>query len=52
MVLVVNYGGAKAPRGVDAGAGDRDGGQVDEEHGKPDWKRGEDLFIRPQRNHR
>ena len=50
MVLVVNDGGAKAPRRVDAGAGDRDGGQVDQEHREPDWERGKDLFI-PQRNH-
>ena len=47
MVLVVNDGGAKAPRRVDAGAGDGDGGQVDQEHREPDWERSKDLFIHP-----
>jgi len=47
MVLVVNDGGAKAPRWVDAGAGDGDGGQVDQEHRESDWERGKDLFIHP-----
>ena len=43
MVLVVNDGGAKAPRRVDAGAGDRDGGQVDHEHGEPDGEGSQNL---------
>lgn len=44
MLPVVNDGSAEAPRRVDAGAGDGDGGQVDQEHREPDWERGKDLF--------
>jgi hypothetical protein len=44
FVLVVDDGGAEAPGGVDAGAGDGDGGQVDHEHGEPDGKRSEHLI--------
>ena len=43
LVLVVDDGGAEAPGGVDAGAGDGDGGQVDHEHGEPDGKRSKHL---------
>ena len=34
--FVVNDGGAEAPSGVDAGSGDGDGGQMDDEHREPD----------------
>ena len=43
LVLVVDDGGAEAPGGVDAGAGDGDGGQVDHEHGEPDGERRQHL---------
>lgn len=43
LVVVVDHGGAQAPGGVDAGAGDGDRGQVDHEHGEPDWKRSKHL---------
>ena len=43
LPAVVHHGGTKASRRVDAGAGDGDGGQVDQEHREPDWQRGEDL---------
>jgi hypothetical protein len=45
LAPVVDDGGAKAPRRVDAGAGDGDGGQVDQEHGEPNRQRGKDLFV-------
>ena len=45
FVAVVDDGGAEAPGGVDAGAGDGDGGQVDQEHGEPDLQRGKDLSM-------
>ena len=44
MVPVVDDGSAKAPCRVDAGAGDGDGGQVDQEHGEPNWEGSKDLF--------
>jgi hypothetical protein len=40
---VEDDGSAKAPRRVDASASDGDGGEVDQEHGEPDWERGKDL---------
>jgi hypothetical protein len=39
LVLVVDDRGSQAPRRVDAGAGDGDGGQVHHEHGEPNWER-------------
>lgn len=44
MVMVVNDGDAQAMVRVDVSAGDGDGGQVDQEHCKPDWEQGKDLF--------
>jgi hypothetical protein len=44
MIPVVDDGGAKAPSRVDAGAGDGDGGKVDQEHREPNWQWGKDLF--------
>jgi len=41
LVLVVDDGGAEAPGGVDAGAGDGDGGQVEQKPGPP-------VGVRPQ----
>ena len=38
---VVDDGGAEAPGGVDAGAGDGDGGEVHEEDGEADGQRGQ-----------
>jgi hypothetical protein len=38
VVPVVDDGSAKAPRRVDAGASDRDGGQVHQEHDEPNWQ--------------
>ena len=43
LVLVVDDRGSQAPRRVDAGAGDGDGGQVHHEHGEPNRKRGQHL---------
>lgn len=37
VLLVVDDRGPKAPCRVDAGAGDRDGGQVNEEDCKTNW---------------
>ena len=53
LLLVVDDGGAEGARRVDAGAGDGDGGQVDQEHGEPDWQRGKDLstFHTPLSTH-
>jgi hypothetical protein len=55
LVVVVHDGGAKAPRRVDPRAGDRDGRQVDHEHGEPDWQRRQNLItislIRTQATH-
>ena len=45
MAPVVDDGSAKAPRWVDAGAGDGDGGQVNQEHRKPDWQWGKDRNV-------
>uniref|UniRef100_A0A8R7UYD4 Uncharacterized protein n=1 Tax=Triticum urartu TaxID=4572 RepID=A0A8R7UYD4_TRIUA len=45
MVPVVDDGSAKAPRWVDAGASDGDGGQVDQEHREPNRQRGQDLNM-------
>ena len=42
MVPVVDDGSSKAPSRVDAGAGDGDGGQVDQEHCEPNWQWGKD----------
>ncbi|BAT01305.1 Os07g0448600, partial [Oryza sativa Japonica Group] len=39
LAVVVDDGGAEAPRRVDAGAGDGDGRQVHHEHGEPDRQR-------------
>jgi hypothetical protein len=43
LVVVVDDSSAQAPGRVDAGAGDRDGGQVDHEHREPDWERSKHL---------
>jgi hypothetical protein len=45
LVVVVHDGSAEAPRRVDPRAGDRDGRQVDHEHGEPDWQRRKNLAI-------
>ncbi|WVZ73081.1 hypothetical protein U9M48_021429 [Paspalum notatum var. saurae] len=42
----VNDGCSEAARGVDAGAGDGDGGEVHEEDGESDGERGEDGDVR------
>lgn len=39
LLVVVDDGGSKAPGGVDAGAGDRDGGEVHHENREPDGER-------------
>ncbi|BAS90123.1 Os04g0521001 [Oryza sativa Japonica Group] len=39
LVLVVDHRSSQAPCRVDAGAGDRDRGQVNHEHREPNWKR-------------
>jgi hypothetical protein len=46
VLPVVDDGSAEAPGRVDAGAGDGDDGEVDQEHCEPDWQRGKDLFHR------
>lgn len=38
LIFAVDHGGAEAPGGVDAGASDGDGGQVNHEDGESDWK--------------
>ncbi|GER28706.1 MiaB-like protein [Striga asiatica] len=43
LVLPVNHGSPKAPCRVYSGSGDRDRGQVDHEHGKPNGKWRQDL---------
>ena len=43
LAVVVDDGGAEAPRRVDAGAGDGDGRQVHHEHGEPDRQRRQHL---------
>ena len=43
LVVVVDDSSAQAPGRVDAGTGDRDGGQVDHEHREPDWERSKHL---------
>jgi hypothetical protein len=45
LVVVVDDRGSQAPRRVDAGAGDGDGGQVHHEHGEPNWERSQHLHI-------
>nr|ACR37658.1 unknown [Zea mays] len=45
LVLVVDDRGSQAPRRVDAGAGDGDGGQVHHEHGEPNRKRGQHRDV-------
>ena len=53
LVLVVDDRGSQAPRRVDAGAGDGDGGQVHHEHREPNWERSQHLHIYrdPRKNH-
>ena len=46
LVVVVDDSSAQAPGRVDAGAGDRDGGQVDHEHREPNWERSKHLNER------
>lgn len=41
--IVVDDGGAEAPGGVDAGAGDGDGGKVDHEDSKPNGQGSQNL---------
>lgn len=50
-LLVEDDGGTQTPSWVDAGSGDRDGGQVYQEHREPDWKRSQNLTgkIKPPR---
>lgn len=51
LVVVVDHSSAKAPGRVDAGAGDRDRGQVDHEHREPDWKRSKHLNKAEAKRH-
>jgi hypothetical protein len=44
VIPVVDDSSAKAPSWVDASASDGDGGKVDQEHRKPNWEWGKDLF--------
>nr|GMC81167.1 hypothetical protein T12_13101 [Ipomoea batatas] len=46
FAIVEDDGGAKAPGGVDARAGDGDGSQVNHEHRKPYGKRSQNLDMR------
>lgn len=48
--LVVDKGGSEAPSGVDTGAGDRDGGQVNHEDRESNWERGQNLKFRTKVN--
>lgn len=43
FLLVVDHGGSETPGRVNAGAGDRDGGQVNHEHGKSNGKWSQNL---------
>lgn len=43
LVLVVDNCSSKASSGVDSGAGDWDGGQVNHEYGESDWERSQNL---------
>lgn len=45
VLLVVDNGGSKTPGRVDAGSGDGDGGQVNQEHCKTNGKRGQNLHT-------
>lgn len=42
--IVDDDGCTKAPGRVDAGTSNRDCGQVDHEHSKPNWKWSQNLF--------
>jgi hypothetical protein len=46
LSLVKDDGGAQAPGRVDVGAGDGGCGQVDHEHGEPDWEGRQHLRVR------
>jgi hypothetical protein len=46
VLPVVDDGSAEAPGRVDAGAGDGDGGEVDQEHCEPNRQWGKDLLFR------
>ena len=45
-VLIEDDGCAETASGVDAGAGDGDGGQVNQEHSEPNWQGCQNLIIR------
>ncbi|KAG9159420.1 hypothetical protein Leryth_010973 [Lithospermum erythrorhizon] len=44
LVLVVDQGSAKTPSRVDTGAGDGNGGQVNHENSKSNWKSGKRAY--------
>ena len=43
MALVVDDGSPKTSCRVDTSSSDGDGGQMDQEHRKPNWERSQDL---------
>jgi len=43
LVLVVDNSGSQTPSRVDASSSDGDGGQVNHEHSKSNWKRSQNL---------
>ena len=47
MLFVVDDGGTETPGRVDAGSGDGDGCQMNQEHCKPNWERSQNLQFNP-----
>ena len=50
LLIVVDNSSPQTPGRVDTGASDRNSGQVNHEHGKPNWKRCQNLKSKIAQN--